>query len=107
MPRVSTRKRPASRGRMRIGDDWNAINSIALSQSNPLKAVAEFVENSIDARAGQITIVRGREKGEHFLRIFHGANDRTCHLHRRTSAVGLHLLDEEMNVNTNHRRPVP
>jgi hypothetical protein len=69
MPKSTTRKRPSSRGRLRIGDDWNAINIIALSQSNPLKAVAEFVENSIDARARNITIVRGKEKGEHFLRI--------------------------------------
>ena len=56
-------------GRLRIGDDWNAITIIALSQSNPLKAVAEFVENSIDARARHITITRGRERGEHYLRI--------------------------------------
>jgi DNA mismatch repair enzyme (predicted ATPase) len=56
-------------GRLRIGDDWNAINIIALSQQNPLKAVAEFVENSIDASARNITITRGREKGRHFLRI--------------------------------------
>lgn len=56
-------------GRLRIGDDWNAITIIALSQSNPLKAVAEFVENSIDARARHITITRGKERGEHYLRI--------------------------------------
>ena len=56
-------------GKLRIGDDWNAISIIALSQSNPLKAVAEFVENSIDARARNVTIVRGREKGKSFLRI--------------------------------------
>ena len=37
-------------GKLRIGDDWNAIRIIALSQSNPLKAIAEFVENSIDAQ---------------------------------------------------------
>ncbi|HXI54087.1 MAG TPA: ATP-binding protein [Candidatus Saccharimonadales bacterium] len=56
-------------GKLRIGDNWNAIRIIALSQSNPLKAVAEFVENSIDAKARHITIVRGKEKGVHFLRI--------------------------------------
>ena len=39
-------------GRLRIGDDWNAITIIALSQNNPLKAIAELVENSIDAHAG-------------------------------------------------------
>jgi hypothetical protein len=56
-------------GRLRIGDDWNAITIIALSQQNPLKAVAEFVENSIDASARNIIITRGRDKGQHFLRI--------------------------------------
>jgi hypothetical protein len=30
-------------GKLRIWDDWNAIHIIALSQSNPLKAIAEFV----------------------------------------------------------------
>lgn len=54
---------------MRIGDDWNAISIIALAQSNPLKAVAEFVENSIDAGARNVNIVRGREKGEPYLLI--------------------------------------
>jgi hypothetical protein len=56
-------------GKLRIGDDWNAIRIIALSQSNPLKAVAEFVENSIDAKAKHITLTRGKEKGVHFLRL--------------------------------------
>ena len=56
-------------GKLRIGDDWNAINIIALSQSNPLKAVAEFVENSIDARAKHITIIRGRKGGQSYLKI--------------------------------------
>ena len=56
-------------GKLRIGDDWNAIRIIALSQSNPLKAIAEFVENSIDAQAKTITITRGREHGAHYLSI--------------------------------------
>jgi hypothetical protein len=58
-----------ARGRLRIGNDWNAITIIALSQDNPLKAVSEFVENSIDAGARSITITRGRERGEHYLEI--------------------------------------
>ncbi len=58
-----------TKGKLRIGDDWNAITIIALSQSNPLKAVAEFVENSIDAGATEIGIIRGREKNEPYLRI--------------------------------------
>src|ERR1700693_939541 len=56
-------------GKLRIGDDWNAIRIIALSQSNPLEAIAEVVENSIDARAKTITITRGREHGAHYLSI--------------------------------------
>jgi hypothetical protein len=56
-------------GKLRIGDDWNAIRIIALSQSNPLKAIAEFVENSIDAHAKTITITRGKERNAHYLAI--------------------------------------
>src|SRR5262247_1647696 len=61
--------RPLKRGKLRIGNDWNAITIIALSQSNPLKAVAELVENSIDARATNVTIIRGRSEGKHFLEV--------------------------------------
>ena len=69
-----TSSRPArdpgqSRGRLRIGDDWNAITIIALSQSNPLKAIAELVENSIDAKARAVTITRGRQGAEQYLSI--------------------------------------
>jgi len=60
---------PRSSGNLRIGDHWNAITIIALSQSNPLKAVAELVENSIDAGAKAIVITRGKDKGQHYLRV--------------------------------------
>jgi hypothetical protein len=68
---TSSKRKPAGEqtGKLRIGDDWNAINIIALSQSNPLKAVAEFVENSIDANAQHITILRGRSRGQSYLKI--------------------------------------
>jgi histidine kinase/DNA gyrase B/HSP90-like ATPase len=59
----------AQRGKLRIGNDWNAITIIALSQSNPLKAIAELVENSIDARATTVTIIRGRSEGRHYLEV--------------------------------------
>src|SRR3954451_7586332 len=65
----SRHARSADRGKLRIGDDWNAIRIIALSQSNPLKAIAEFVENSIDAHAKTITVTRGREQGAYYLSI--------------------------------------
>jgi Histidine kinase-, DNA gyrase B-, and HSP90-like ATPase len=64
-----TREPGAARGRLRIGDDWNAITIIALSQSNPLKAIAELVENSIDAKARAVTITRGRQGGGQYLSI--------------------------------------
>ncbi len=63
----TTKSKESGSGKLRIGDDWNAIRIIALSQSNPLKAIAEFVENSIDAHAKTIAITRGREHGEHYL----------------------------------------
>jgi hypothetical protein len=69
MASVTGKSRQAEHGKLRIGDDWNAIRIIALSQSNPLKAIAEFVENSIDARAHHISIIRGREHGEHYLTV--------------------------------------
>ncbi len=62
-------QRNRNEGKLRIGNQWNAIRIIALSQSNPLKAIAEFVENSIDARAENITIVRGKERGRQYLKV--------------------------------------
>lgn len=56
-------------GKLKIGDNWNAITIIALSQNNPLKAIAEFVENSIDAKASEITILRGKQSGQTYLKI--------------------------------------
>ena len=65
---AKTRKKKNT-GKLRIGDNWNAITIIALSQNNPLKAIAEFVENSIDARAENITIIRGREHRQLYLKV--------------------------------------
>ena len=61
-------KAEQARGKLRIGDDWNAITIIALSQSSPLKAIAELVENSIDAKARTVTI-RAGAKRSNFLAI--------------------------------------
>ena len=83
MPKAAAKNITGTRGKLRIGDDWNAITIIALSQSNPLKAVAEFVENSIDAGATKIDIIRGREKGEAYLRI--KDNGRGCLLYTSPS----------------------
>ncbi len=66
---MATSTQKPARGKLKIGDDWNAITIIALSQSNPLKAIAELVENCIDAKAQNVTLTRGREQGRHFLSI--------------------------------------
>jgi hypothetical protein len=63
------KKKKTHVGKLRIANHWNAISIIASSQANPLKAVAEFVENSIDARAKHVVIVRGRKKGEFYLKV--------------------------------------
>jgi len=68
-PKAPRQGKVADRGRLKIGDEWNAIRIIAISQGNPLKAIAEFVENSIDAHARTVTITRGREHGEHYVSI--------------------------------------
>lgn len=71
MPKSKRKKKikEVRTGKLRIADHWNAISIIAKSQANPLKAVAEFVENSIDAGARQIVIVRGKKKGEFYLKV--------------------------------------
>ena len=66
---IKKRKKGLSSGKLRIADHWNAISIIASSQANPLKAVAEFVENSIDARARHIVITRAKKKGEYYLKV--------------------------------------
>lgn len=58
-----------SKGKLQIGDEWNAIRLIALSQTNAQKAVAELVENSIDAKARNITIQRYKRQGRVALLI--------------------------------------
>jgi len=56
-------------GTLRIGDQWNAINIIARSQTHPLKAVCELTENAIDAGSSHIHIVRRRRTNQVYLEI--------------------------------------
>jgi len=67
---MGTNNSATKRGNLRIGDQWNAITIIAHSQTHPLKAVCELVENAIDARAAEIHVVRRKRRGEMFLEIW-------------------------------------
>ena len=69
MARSLLNGRTTRSGMLRIGDQWNAINIIARSQTHPLKAVCELVENAIDAKAEQIEITRRRIQGQVHLEI--------------------------------------
>ncbi len=70
MPKKAAKKNQAlASGRLRIGDEWNAINIIARTQTHPLKAVCELVENALDAGAREVAIIRRREQNDTFLEI--------------------------------------
>jgi hypothetical protein len=56
-------------GNLSIGDEWQAIKIIAGTQVNPRKAVAELIENSMDASAKHVFVVREKLRGETILRI--------------------------------------
>jgi hypothetical protein len=70
MPRrPAAGKRAIANGRLRVGNEWNAISIIARSQTHPLKAVCELTENALDARATVVVIVRHRARGHFFLEV--------------------------------------
>lgn len=69
MPRSSAAKPQTTTGTLQIGDQWNAINIIAHSQTHPLKAICELTENAIDAGATHVHILRRRHKGDVYLEV--------------------------------------
>jgi len=57
------------RGRLQAHDPFELIRWLALSQPDPRKALAELVQNSLDAGARHIRVVRLRERGVPCLKI--------------------------------------
>ncbi len=60
----------AVRGMLKARDPFELIRWLAYSQPDPRKALAELVQNSLDAGAAAIRVTRLREEGAPGLRIF-------------------------------------
>jgi HSP90 family molecular chaperone len=67
--RVARKRSGAITGNLRPADPFELIRWLARSQNDPRKALAELVQNSLDAGAARIQIVRARERGAPTLHI--------------------------------------
>src|SRR3990170_147233 len=63
------RESSVEEGQVRVHEPFELIRWLALSQPDPRKALAELVQNSLDANARHIRILRVREKGIPCLKI--------------------------------------
>jgi hypothetical protein len=64
------RRSDVERGRVRVHDPFELVRLLAMSQSDPRKALAELVQNSLDAGARTVRVVRRREKGRTALTVW-------------------------------------
>jgi hypothetical protein len=58
------------RGKLKARDPFELIRWLAYSQPDPRKALAELVQNSLDAQATRIRVSRIRERGTPCLKLF-------------------------------------
>ncbi len=69
-PRRRRRGRDVTTGKLRVHDPFELIRWLALSQPDPRKALAELVQNSLDAGARRIRVTRLRRNRVPMLSIW-------------------------------------
>ncbi len=67
--RAARKRSGAITGNLRPADPFELIRWLARSQNDPRKALAELVQNSLDAGASKVQIVRARERGVTTLHV--------------------------------------
>jgi hypothetical protein len=67
--RVARKRSGAITGNLKPADPFELIRWLARSQNDPRKALAELVQNSLDAGAGRVQIIRARERGATTLHV--------------------------------------
>lgn len=82
MPPV-TSPSTALRVRLKPADPFDLIRLLARSQNDPRKAVAELVQNSLDAGATEVNVTRYRKSGAVCLSIYDNGNGVLPALDRR------------------------